>query len=1289
MADFEQLPTTMREANDVQQEDGSSPPDTLDPKEGEDLATISSQLSHDPQESTNDEALGDDEAARISHLAATAKDQDEIEKDIGRQADQMLLDQAEERDQKRVERTVSQKDKLVSQIKRLEQRLKDPTATTASAAARIRAEIQHLQPQLESLDRDLEQIHARMEERRREGVEAEADGEQGGNIRRPGESRRDFLIRTGKITPFSRLGQTLQKTSSNLADVMLDAEEASDGGTEDDDEGEEEGEIRESAQPLSHRNLLMPGFADDEDTQTDSTADVVDDRPRKKRRVGRSSRASTDALDSQLVHTPESDDEFDPDAEGIASASDAESDDDQSSAEAKASATKRRKRGEVPKNGATIEDDDIGDDAVENLEGVDDGNERVYLERVQQWTRRRKAARKRVKSKTSGADADIKADDGLEDNSDQQLSPDAEDEHEWLMPHPSRADAIFQNDFRIPGDIYPSLFDYQKTGVQWLWELYSQQVGGIVGDEMGLGKTIQVIAFLAGLHHSNKLRRPVIIVTPATVMKQWVNEFHRWWPPLRVSILHTSGSGMMDVRSERLLEDSLESGMFDGQGIRPGRGSKVARKVVNRVLKDGHVLVTTYSGLQSYADILLPIDWGYAVLDEGHKIRNPNAKITIFCKSLRTPNRIILSGTPMQNNLTELWSLFDFIFPLRLGNLVSFRSQFEIPIKQGGYANASNLQVETALQCAEALKDTISPYLLQRFKIDVAADLPRKSEQVLFCRLTKLQRDAYEAFLSSSEMTSILEGKRQALYGIDILRKICNHPDLQDHRRLSIKPGYDYGVGSKSGKMQVVKALLQLWRDTGHKTLLFAQHRIMLDILERFLNAQGGFRLRRMDGTTPIKDRQSMVDEFNRDPNLHVFLLTTKVGGLGVNLTGADRVIIYDPDWNPSTDMQARERSWRLGQKREVMIYRLMTAGTIEEKIYHRQIFKQFLTNKILRDPKQRQTFQLKDLHDLFSLGNANDEATETGGLFKGTEVKFSGPAATSSSSENQDLPTPPEEAVRAPADSAAINAIKGISHREDFDTGEEATIPNVKPRLAAPGTDGSGTSTPLAANNDSRLLSTIFSRSGVHSALEHDAIISGSSRGKVTADPVIISREAKRVAALAAKELQRAGESARSVPAGTPTWTGLYGSAGRPDEARYSSRGRGGMTGGRGGRGGPSSAAVLAGLSARQHGQPESGGSMPGEEQPRGKDFIALIRDYLVAHGGAVHTQMLIDHFNRYCRTPERTVEFKEMLRAIAVLEKGPEATRGRGRFTARPRDRSRGGRAKWVLRREFGGTA
>jgi DNA excision repair protein ERCC-6 len=1200
----------------------------------------------------------DDEAAQMIALAADIRDQDDIERAIGQQADQLLFEQADDRDQKRLDKTQKEKDRLQGLIRRAQTKLSEFGNSTTKN--KYRAEIEQYKGQIATLDTDLAQIQKRMDARRAGTNEDDAATvDQVGSKPMLGESRREFLIRTGKITPFSKQGRQLLRASSSLGDVLIDAENEDDSEVED---AENENLADAEAGHMSHQNLLMPGF--DQKTPTETireSAPVLEDdaalaqrlqdeefameRPAKRRRL--QARGKTQVKKEEVNESGEESDAYMPECNETERADEEELDEDDMTDDIALATTPGNTRKRRSRHAPTVSD---GNEA-EDLAGIDDGNEDVYQARLQDWVRRRRSARSRAK--VNG----ITTDDGDDGTDSTNIEHSQQGDEEWHMPHPTRTDAVFEGGFAMPGDIYPSLFDYQKTGVQWLWELYSQQVGGIVGDEMGLGKTIQVISFLAGLHYSRKITKPIIVVCPATVMKQWVNEFHRWWPPLRVSILHSSGSGMLDVRHEAQIEDDLSEVAYRRKNAQ-SKGYKSAKRIVDRVIRDGHVLVTTYSGLQTYAELLIPTDWGYAVLDEGHKIRNPNTSITIYCKELRTHNRVILSGTPMQNNLTELWSLFDFVFPMRLGTLVNFKSQFEIPIKQGGYASASNLQVETAMKCAETLKDTIAPYLLQRFKVDVAADLPKKSERVLFCKLTKLQRDAYEWFLSSEDMKSIMNGRRQALYGVDILRKICNHPDLVEHKTLSKKSSYAYGEGSKSGKMQVVKGLLEIWKRHGHKTLLFAQHRIMLDILELFIAKMPGFKFLRMDGNTSIKDRQTLVDRFNTDPELHVFLLTTKVGGLGVNLTGANRVIIYDPDWNPSTDMQARERAWRLGQKREVEIYRLMTAGTIEEKIYHRQIFKQFLTNKILRDPKQRQTFQLRDLHDLFTLGDATDGETETGTIFKGTEVQLSGFLKTDA---DQDLPTQPDDKQAVNDDATtdtAMNDIMGISRHERFhDEAEEAAN--------AP-TTGDGES------ND-RVLNSIFARAGVQSALEHDAIINGTSR-TITADPEMIAREARKVAAEAARELQRAGEIARTLPAGVPTWTGQLGTAGRPPSPPR----RGGMGSGRGGRGGgagPSSAALLANLQSRQAGSQSSsarGGSHASARanaaaQPKGKDFLVLIRDYLVAQGGQAYTQMLIDHFNRFCGTPQRTLEFKEMLKSIAVLEKGGRA------------------RGKWRLKEEF----
>ncbi len=1169
------------------------------------------------------------ESDRLKGLQAELRDQDDLERDIGRQADMLLFEQANERDQQRLEKTSASKQKLEQQIRKLQERVTQPIGTTQRA--KLKNDIDRFHIQLDELIADLVEIEDRMDQRRREAAQTSGKGTSSGQL--ANESQRDYFIRTGKITPFSRFGLATQvRSTSNLQDALLDAEQ----------EPAEEaiGLPEETVQFMSHRNLRQPGFTESKALDVSSEEDDDSDRPRKRRRLPTQARSARQPISPNRSNASASSEISFPSADAD---SDVVADEDNSESMPDTRAPEKRRR--KMKGAAEIEPEEI-----EDLRGVDDGNEAVYLSRMKKWSSSRREARRRAHGMRQEGD---------------EPTPETDEADEWHRPHPEVDDTHLDGGYKIPGDIYPSLFDYQKTGVQWLWELYSQKVGGIIGDEMGLGKTIQVIAFLAGLHYSDMLTKPIIVVCPATVMKQWVNEFHRWWPPFRVTILHSSGSGMINLNRESTQEERLLEQIWDPSAgkLQLTPSQKSAKKVLNPILQYGGVLVTTYSGLQTYAPLLIPIDWQYAILDEGHKIRNPNTAITIYCKELRTPNRVILSGTPMQNNLVELWSLFDFVFPMRLGTLVNFRTQFEIPIRQGGYANASNLQVQTALKCAETLKDAISPYLLQRFKIDVAADLPKKSEQVLFCRLTKLQRTAYQDFLNSEELRSILNGKRQVLFGIDILRKICNHPDLQDHKNLAGKPGYDYGNPAKSGKMQVVGSLLELWKENGHKTLLFAQHRIMLDILEKYVRSMPGFKYRRMDGNTPIQLRQSMVDDFNNDPDIHIFLLTTKVGGLGINLTGADRVIIYDPDWNPSTDLQARERAWRLGQKREVTIYRLMTAGTIEEKIYHRQIFKQFLTNKILKDPKQRQTFHLSDLHDLFTL--ADEKApTETSTLFKDAEVRYSSNAAELPPPKTQDS----KKRVKEEQTDQGLTRVPGIRSMEQF-AGEV----NEEKQIAAQG----------STNSESRVMEGIFARSGIHSAVEHDQIIGGKK--VITADPQMIAQEAKKVADEAAKELRKAGEVARTVPMGTPTWTGQFGISGRPQEVSAarafgtSGRNRAGLSsssllaGLQRGQGASASTAMNGGDSGRASGASTpagstTGGSRPGTSTPpRERDFAKLIRDYLMVHRGSAYTQMLIDHFNRYCTTPQATMEFKETLKVIATLVKGSRA------------------RAKWVLKDEY----
>lgn len=413
---------------------------------------------------------------------------------------------------------------------------------------------------------------------------------------------------------------------------------------------------------------------------------------------------------------------------------------------------------------------------------LDDGDERLYQKRLRDWAESRQRTR---------------------ENAGMQHDNIGQDLEEWHMPHPTTPDKVFDGNLRLPGDIHPSLFDYQNVGVKWLWELHCQNSGGVLGDEMGLGKTVQIIAFVAGLHYSGMLDKPVLVVAPGAVLKQWATEFHDWWPALRVAILHKSGSGMLTTKSS----DDVDGIISDDESDEAprSRGSRsAAQKIVERVFEKGHILITTYEGLTTYGDVLVDLEWGYVVLDEGHKIRNPDTKVALNCKSLRTVHRIILSGTPIQNNLTELWSLFDFILPGRLGDLPTFREQFEAPIRSGGFKNANNTEVLTASTCAKVLREMIGPYLLRRLKLHVLKDLPGKEEQIIRCKLTKSQEAKYLEYLDSPEVHDIRSGKMNSLGGISTLRKICNHPDLANREELQ-------RVGSVLGYPRLMLIVLDSW----------------------------------------------------------------------------------------------------------------------------------------------------------------------------------------------------------------------------------------------------------------------------------------------------------------------------------------------------------------------------------------------------------------------------------------------------------------------------------------------
>ncbi|KAI8523062.1 hypothetical protein RHMOL_Rhmol13G0045500 [Rhododendron molle] len=825
---------------------------------------------------------------------------------------------------------------------------------------------------------------------------------------------------------------------------------------------------------------------------------------------------------------------------------------------------------------------------------------------------------------------------------------------------------------KIPESVFSKLFDYQKVGVQWLWELHCQRAGGIIGDEMGLGKTIQVLSFLGALHFSN-LYKPSIIVCPVTLLRQWKREAQKWYPNFHVELLHDSALDptVRKKRSESCESDYESEDVVDSDSEQNLRSKKRKKwdSLINRVLRSrSGLLITTYEQLRLLGEKLLDIEWGYAVLDEGHRIRNPNAEVTLVCKQLQTVHRIIMTGAPIQNKLAELWSLFDFVFPGKLGVLPVFESEFAVPISVGGYANASPLQVSTAYRCAVVLRDLVMPYLLRRMKADVDAQLTKKTEHVLFCSLTPEQRSVYRAFLASSDVEQIFDGSRNSLYGIDVMRKICNHPDLLEREHSFRNP--DYGNPERSGKMKVVAQVLEVWREQGHRVLLFTQTQQMLDILESFL-VSGGYTYRRMDGMTPVKHRMALIDEFNDSDDVFTFILTTKVGGLGTNLTGANRVIIFDPDWNPSTDMQARERAWRIGQTKDVTVYRLITRGTIEEKVYHRQIYKHFLTNKILQNPQQRRFFKSRDMKDLFTLNDDEESgSTETSNIFSQLSGDVNVVGAQNGDQDKQ-------KSVNIPTNAAA-DAV-------EIGNDPEIGLSKRKGKGKAVLSDGE-------VDEDANILRCLFDAQGIHSAMNHDAIMNAHDEEKIR-----LEEQASQVAQRAAEALRQSRMLRRRESVSVPTWTGKAGAAGAPSSlprkfgstvnSQLTSNSKpmeesssNGIAAGASAGKALSSAELLARIRKTQERavgdviehQFSVGSSSGGRERDAngtisrstknlsGVQPEVLIRQictFIQQRSGRSSSASIVEHFRE--RVPSKDLPlFKNLLKEIAILEKGSDGS-------------------------------
>ncbi|XP_078611648.1 uncharacterized protein LOC144882028 isoform X2 [Branchiostoma floridae x Branchiostoma japonicum] len=421
--------------------------------------------------------------------------------------------------------------------------------------------------------------------------------------------------------------------------------------------------------------------------------------------------------------------------------------------------------------------------------------------------------------------------------------------------------------------------------------------------------------------------------------------------------------------------------------------------------------------------------WDYVILDEGHKIKNPT-KTTKACHAIPARNRFILTGTPIQNNLREMWSLFDFVSQgTLLGTAKTFKMEYENPITRAREKDATAGEIHLGNRMSESLRQLIAPYFLRRTKAEVmpkdkenadpnegaGADqeqasgnsfpsLERKNDLILWVILSRAQQQIYKDFLSLDRVKEMLMTTRSPLAELNVLKKICDHPrllstlacaqlgldgedgmDPEDVDNMahevaanSIENISTDQLMAESGKTCVLVELLERLKEEGHQTLVFSQSRKMLDIIQKILKSRG-FKVMRIDGTiTKLEDRDKRIRRFQSDPSWSVFLLTTQVGGVGLNLTAADRVVIYDPSWNPATDAQAVDRAYRIGQKKSVVIYRFITCGSVEEKIYRRQVFKESVTRQTTgacKDPFRY--FSRQDLRELFVMDNPEHSTTQ------------------------------------------------------------------------------------------------------------------------------------------------------------------------------------------------------------------------------------------------------------------------------------------------------------------------
>jgi len=476
-----------------------------------------------------------------------------------------------------------------------------------------------------------------------------------------------------------------------------------------------------------------------------------------------------------------------------------------------------------------------------------------------------------------------------------------------------------------------TLHPYQLEGLNWLRFSWAQGTDTILADEMGLGKTVQTIVFLYSLYKEGHSKGPYLVSAPLSTIINWEREFEMWAPDFYV-VTYTG-----DKESRSVIRENEFS--FEDNAIRSGK--KVFRMKKEVQIKF-HVLLTSYELITIDQAILGSIEWACLVVDEAHRLKNNQSKFFRVLNSYKIDYKLLLTGTPLQNNLEELFHLLNFLTPERFNNLEGFLEEF------------ADISKEDQIK---KLHDLLGPHMLRRLKADVFKNMPAKTELIVRVELSQMQKKYYKFILTRNfeALNSKGGGNQVSLLNIMMdLKKCCNHPYLFPVAAVEapVLPNGSYDGSSlvkSSGKLMLLQKMLKKLRDEGHRVLIFSQMTKMLDLLEDFLEYEG-YKYERIDGGITGGLRQEAIDRFNAPgAQQFCFLLSTRAGGLGINLATADTVIIYDSDWNPHNDIQAFSRAHRIGQNKKVMIYRFVTRASVEERITQVAKRKMMLTHLVVR----------------------------------------------------------------------------------------------------------------------------------------------------------------------------------------------------------------------------------------------------------------------------------------------------------------------------------------------------